>query len=154
MIVYKIKTATQMDIYNHLDRCCALFIPPLSERVCITDFSKKIHTLGTTFEAWHEEKLIGLVSSYFNDRKLYHAYINNVSIEPDFMGKKITSKLIQICIEYAHEYGFKKIGLEVNVNNPNAIHLYKKFGFLGITQTNHTLYMEKELIKQGIENGS
>lgn len=109
------------------------------------DFSKKIHTHATTFEAWHEEKLIGLVSSYFNDRKRYHAYINSVSTESAFTGKKIATKLMKMCLDYAHENKFKKIGLEVTANNPGAIHLYKKFGFLEIAKKNHTLHMEKNL---------
>lgn len=55
--------------------------------------------------------------------------IYSIAVTPQGQGNHIGQQLLEHIIEYAKLQDFKKITLEVNVNNNPAINLYKKYGF-------------------------
>lgn len=128
-LTYKIKTATEQQICAHLKECNNHFFPPLSERINIESYSKKIAVKSITFEAWSENTLVGLVATYMN-AETSTAFITNVSLLKNYMGLGISTELTNRCIEYVQQNNFKEIKLEVHKNNANAIGLYKKFNFI------------------------
>lgn len=128
-ITYKINTSVELDILEHLEKCDNLFTPPLSARIEISEYSKKIFTYAERFEAWKGDKLIGLVAVYCNNIKDRKAYITNVSILEKYQGKGIANSLMFYCIEHIKNKNFKSIELEVNADNISANKLYKKFRF-------------------------
>lgn len=148
---YKIKTASLNEILFHLQKCDESFVPPLSQRVNLDEFSKKIVDNAITFEAWKGNRLIGLVSAYLNDTKNLSCFINNVSVENNFNNKGIASSLLNMCINYASEYGFAQIVLWVSSNNTIALHLYQKFEFFQNPISDNTISMIKTLKR--IPNG-
>ena len=152
-VKYKIESASYEDIYLHLVKCDANFKPPLNTRVDLEIFSKKIYESSITFEAWDNDLLIGLVSSYFNDLKNRSGYINNVSIYYDYCGAGIASILINMCIDYANKNGFIYIYLEVNRNNIKAIKLYKKFDFVVVKENREFLLMKYVTCKRKFNMG-
>jgi ribosomal protein S18 acetylase RimI-like enzyme len=139
--------ASEKAICSHLIKCNNDFTPPLSEKVNIIEYTKKLFNKSLRFEAWSEYDLIGLIAAYFNDSKNLVGYITNVSIARDFAGLGIASQLMNICIDYATKNNFREISLEVSKNNPEAIHLYRKFGFIAITNIDNLLLMKLILIK-------
>lgn len=141
-LIYKIKTATEKEIYTHLLDCNNSFTPPLGNRVNLQDFSKKIFARSTTFEAWANQMLVGLLSVYLNDKVNHLGYINNVSITKDYMGKGIATTLLNLCVEHAEQYNFKEINLEVAKNNTRAIQLYKNIGFYDVENKGDFLLMK------------
>lgn len=128
-IVYRIETATNGEIRDHLLKCNDDFLPLLSERVNIDEYAKKIFEKSVTFEAWSDNFLVGLVAAYFNDDEHKVGFISDVSLVKDYVGMGIASELTNQCIKYAKQHDFKEIKLEVYKDNNSAIHLYKKFGF-------------------------
>jgi ribosomal protein S18 acetylase RimI-like enzyme len=128
-IKYKIKKSTETDIRLHLEECNKNFTPPLSDRINITEYSKKLFDKSITFEAWKNNKLTGLIGAYFNQTN-QSAFITNVSVLKEFMGLGIASELLGQCIEYASQNNINEIQLEVNQNNNHAIDFYKKFNFI------------------------
>ena len=144
-INYKIDSASERDINNHLNRCDGDFIPKLSSRVNINDFSKKIAEKTTTFEAWNGQILAGMLSAYFNNPEIKTGYINNISVIREYVGNGIASKLLDMCIDYAKEYSFKEVRLEVFKDNIRAIELYKKFGFRIFKNNNDFMIMRYEM---------
>lgn len=128
-IIYKIKTSRQEDILSHLKKCDEIYIKQLEERVDLEKYSKKLFDKSVTFEAWTGNVLAGLIAAYFNDEVSRIGYISNVSVIKDFLGKRISTELMESAIKYAGENNFKEIRLEVNKNNIPAINLYRKFGF-------------------------
>ncbi|PIY97322.1 MAG: GNAT family N-acetyltransferase [Candidatus Kerfeldbacteria bacterium CG_4_10_14_0_8_um_filter_42_10] len=138
---YKSKTATEAEIYTHLKECDDNFIPPLSEKVDVQEYSKKLYGKSVTFEAWSKNILAGLVAAYFNDPKNQTGYITNVSLIKDYSGRGIASRLIEDCIQYAKQNKFREIRLEVNKDNGPAIHLYKKYGFIEYEKNDNSLFM-------------
>lgn len=129
-IGYRIKTATSEKICIHLKKCDNDFLHPLSGRLKIDDYAKKLFEKSITFEAWSGYSLVGLVAAYFNDFKHQTGYISNVSVMKNYKGMGIASELMRQCIEYAKLHKFKEIKLEVHQGSNQARHLYNKFGFI------------------------
>ena len=130
--VYRTNTATERDVYSHLVECDGNFTPPLSSRVELRAYAKKIATKAVTFEAWEGDVLAGLVAAYFTDRTAGKGYITDVSIVSGCMGKGIAATLLDRCIAYAEKCGYTRIDLEVSADNDRAIRLYQKRGFVTV----------------------
>lgn len=128
-IVYKIKTANEKEVSGHLAECKDAFIPALDKKVNIAEYSKKIVENSVTFEAWANAELVGMIAAYFNDKNNHTGFITNVSLINEYSGKGIASGLLDSCIVFAKEKGFKEIVLEVNAASLPAIKLYKKKHF-------------------------
>jgi len=145
MLIFKIKAAKRQDIYQHLHKVNQLFIPPLENRVDIEKFSDKIFDTAVTFEAWEDEKLVALISSYFNNMVDNYGFINNISVEEQYATQGIATSLMKSCIEYGRNNHFKVLGLEVCSHNIKAIRLYEKFDFKIIESNDDFFKMEKKL---------
>lgn len=127
---FTINETSEADISGHLLTCNDAFIPPLDQKVDIAAYARKIRAHAVTFEAWHENRLIGLVAVYCNDPgNDKTAYITNVSALAGFRGKGLASRLLSDGIRYARVHAFREICLDVNARNREAVTLYKKFGF-------------------------
>jgi ribosomal protein S18 acetylase RimI-like enzyme len=129
-IEYFSNKASATEIAEHLSRCDASFVPPLSARVEINDYAGKIVSKAMRFEAWSGSTLAGLIAVYCNDREQRIAYITSVSVSRELSGKGIASCLMMQCIEYVKASGMAQISLEVASDNMPAIKLYEKNGFV------------------------
>lgn len=129
MVVYTINCAEKDDVQHHLMECDKSFIPPLSLKVNIEDYAKKIVEKADTFEAWVDGKLIGLIAAYCNNLEDRESYITNVSVVESFGDRGIASELLSMCIQYVGNLKFNWIKLKVNKNSDKARKLYKKYDF-------------------------
>lgn len=129
-VEYLSNKATEAEIADHLSRCDADFVPPLSSRVEINDYAQKITSKATRFEAWSGGMLVGLVANYCNDQESRIAYITSVSVLREWMCKGIAANLIKQCIKHAEMSGMRQINLDVASDNAPAIKLYEKIGFV------------------------
>lgn len=73
-----------------------------------------------------EEKLVAYILVLVKRKK---ANIFSLGILPAFRGQGISKRLLDKTLKELCTFGFKHITLEVRTDNPNAIALYKKFGF-------------------------
>ena len=128
-ISFHINSASEIEIANFLKKCDAYFLPPLSNRVNIEDYARKIFQNAMRFEARASEELLGLIAIYCNNQEPYNAYITSVSVLKERMGKGIAILLMKKCIDYSKALGIRMITLEVRSDNLNAIALYKKCQF-------------------------
>jgi ribosomal protein S18 acetylase RimI-like enzyme len=142
VIDYKIKKASQKDLYLHLERCDHLFVPPLSHKVKLCDYAQKLYEKAETFEAWHEQELVGVIAAYFNDNKSKKGFITNVSVLENYKNKGIANQLVAMIKEFAQNNDFATIVLEVDSQNVNAIALYKKHQFELEYEKQGSLFME------------
>lgn len=126
---FKMNTASEAEILLHLSDCSHSFIPQLNSRVDVAKYAERIAKHSVTFEAWNDNKLIGLLAAYFNDVEYFCGYITNVSVYKEYEGKGVASRLLEQSISYAGNNKFKEILLEVNELNLHAIKLYKKHNF-------------------------
>ena len=128
-IDYHLNKADVNSIEKHLLSCDSFFEPPLSSYINIQEYSKKLFCKAINFEAWSEDRLIGLISVYLNDIKSKVAYISNVSFDLGYHNRGIASALLSKAIAYSVEKGFQSIKLDVFERNTIAINLYLKMGF-------------------------
>ena len=142
-IEYRIKTATEKEIYQHLSKCNDEFIPPLNSKIAVNEYAGKIFKHAVTFEAWSSDVLAGLIAAYFNNPETKTGFITNVSVLPGFNGKGIASRLVKMSVDYAMQNDYTEIHLEVNNKNNKAINLYSKFGFLKTNEKDEMVQMKK-----------
>jgi ribosomal protein S18 acetylase RimI-like enzyme len=133
-IRYRHNTSTERDVAEHLQCCDASFIPRLSARTDLPEYSHKITSKAERFEAWSTDRLVGLVAAYCNDMNTRIAYITSVSVLQEWTGKGIARRLVDDCVDHARGIGMTRIALEVFSDNLPAIRLYEGRGF----STEHT----------------
>ncbi len=129
-VEYHLNRATETEILEHLFCCEADFVPPLSGRVVLNDYAKKISSKAMRFEAWSGNTLVGLVAAYCNDPTKQVSYITSVSVLKVRTGEGIAVSLLQQCIAHVTALGMQQISLEVDGDNVPAIKLYEKVGFI------------------------
>ena len=117
-------------IKEHLDICSNSFVPNLDTYVDIDIYSKKLLDKAELFVDIDKEsnKIKGLVAAYDNlDSKI--GWITNVSVDPNYEGQGIGSRLLQLCLDFFIKKDYDSVHLEVFIENKKAISLYKKFNF-------------------------
>jgi len=145
-IEYKIGVGSQNEIYLHLLDCDKFFIPKLSEKVNISEYSEKIFNKAINFEAWDNERLIGLVSMYINEEDTSFGYITNISIINEYKNWGIASNLLKKWIKYSKDINLNWISLKVDTKNVSAVNLYNKFNFMEEKHKNSSSFLKLELI--------
>lgn len=128
-LVYKRKTASILDIYEHLKKCSKNHVPVLDSRVDIESYAKKLFDYAQTFECWNGKDLVAFLAAYCNDKNHSSSFISNLSVVSSHYKQNIASQLLERCIEYARMLRFDSIDLEVHIGNVAALNLYKKYGF-------------------------
>lgn len=126
----------------HLSCCDAAFVPPLSKRVDIKTYAKKLTEKSLLFEAWHEDLLVGTIAIYCNNIQNHTAFITNVSVLPSWQSQKIATYLMNKCLDYFTTKEFRIIELEVDHRNDAAIAFYEKFGFLTTSKIDTSSIMQ------------
>lgn len=142
MIKYCKNLGKLEDIISHLNICDTSFHTPLSTRTNITTYAEKLLNKSHCFEAWDQNKLIGLVAVYHDIENNKIAYISNVSIIPHYHQRGIAENLLKICIETLEKSGCHSIELKVEVNNFKAINLYMKLRFTKTSDNESYLTMQ------------
>lgn len=128
-IEYREQSAGAEEIRAHLESCSPRHEPPLAPRVDLRAYALKMHGHATTFEAWADGALVGLVAAYLNDADTRTGYITNVSVAEGYVGRGVALKLMRMCLERAAAAGMRSLALEVGTANTAAIALYRKLGF-------------------------
>lgn len=142
---YQSNRASWAEIAAHLSSCDHDFVPPLSGRVDIRDYARKIAREAMRFEAWSGGTLIGLVAVYCNDQERRCAYVTSVSVLKAWAGKGIVARLLSRSVSHAKSSGMRQISLDVASDNMPAFRLYQKIGFVAGTVTKTGINMNLSL---------
>jgi len=148
---YKVTTASIEQVYSHLKACDGNFSPPLSSRINLLEYSRKMFEKSVSFEAWQGDVLVGMINAYLNDASNQTGFITNVSVLKEYMGKGIAASLLEMCLESARNLGFIRIRLEVTQENSAAIKLYSKAGFKVVDEFGENLLMERKFHRQSTQ---
>lgn len=150
-VEFLLNKASAVQITDHLLCCDTDFVPPLSGRVEIRDYAKKIASKATRFEAWSGGIPVGLVAAYCNDQENRIAYITSVSVLKEWTRKGIAAGLVGQCVEHAKVSGMRQISLAVAADNTPAIKLYEKSGFI-VSKANGPFVGMNLYLKSGEEH--
>ncbi len=88
----------------------------------------------------YRKPFLEYIASHYNVKDLVienetmkgEVYIDTISVYPSFQGKGIGSKLLRSVISKSRFEGHKKMGLLVDLKNPNAKKLYTALGFKSV----------------------
>lgn len=118
------------------------FNPPLSSKVYLPDYVKKITDKADLVLDYDGNEISGLVVVYCNEMVNKKAYIPLVGVSSKYRNRGIARKLMIQAIRLVKEKGFKIVG--IHSNNPVAIKLYESLGFSTIVQGERS-YLELSL---------
>lgn len=130
----------------HLRAADAGFVPPLSQRVDLADYARKLATHARRIEAWESDALVGLIAVYANDAA-QGGFITNVSVLPSHHGRGIAGELLRRTLALATEWRLPRLRLEVYADNTAALALYRRHGFQpeAPAPAGPTLFLHREL---------
>ena len=113
----------------------------------------KFDIMNNSFTQYYVYKDNDEVVAFINYQIMYErAELIQINVLEDKQNQGIASKLIEYMINDCVNNGVNSITLEVRIDNNNAIHLYKKFGFIeigkriGYYKGIDGILMEKKLI--------
>ncbi|MFC6792645.1 GNAT family N-acetyltransferase [Methylobacterium komagatae] len=128
-------------IVRHLEACSDSFVPPLHGRVAIPAYADKLAQRAERFEAWEEDRLVGLVAIYCSGEN--DAFVSNVSVVPDAVRQGIGRRLVTDAIAHSRRCA-EAMTLQVDRRAP-ALALYRSVGFAPEGQDGDTLTLRLDL---------
>lgn len=124
-----------------------MLVPSLTERnVNLIQYASKLSKYGKVWCHYDMGKPISIIAGYFNDIETQTAYLSMIAVAKEYQGKRLASSLLCEFEDYAIKNNMYYIKLEVRKNNYAAQNLYKKFGYVVISEASKTsYYMKKSL---------
>lgn len=121
---------------RHLLNCDSLYPTPLSKRVNIDEYTKKLLVSARFIYCESNQIIIGCLAFYDADV----VYISNISVLQEYQGRGLSQLMIQHLIRHV---GSRKIKLEVETSNQRAIAFYRKQGFVEVEKIMGSIFLEK-----------
>ncbi len=103
------------------------FKHPLSEKVNLEEYARKLSQYSSFSYCVEQDEMIGMISCYTN--RPPEGYISNVCVKSSHQGCGVFSKMLDELLKRSATLGIKRLKLEVNDDNENAIWVYEKWGF-------------------------
>lgn len=107
----------------------SVFIPPLTDRVNISEYAEKLANKAQIVYACENGKDCGHCAFYVNAQESI-AFITSIAIEPTYQRRSIGKKLLECVKGYCFERGVDCVRLEVNRTNNDAIQFYQSMKFV------------------------
>jgi ribosomal protein S18 acetylase RimI-like enzyme len=117
------------DLFAFLRSIDNSFDPPLSTRIDLRQWLKKVLTLGVILVSSERQKLEGVIAFYCNDRERQQAFISVLGIAEAARGQGIGKKLLQEAIDIFRSKRMKSALVTTWAGNRAAISLYEMCGF-------------------------
>lgn len=85
---------------------------------------------GHIFFAVEDAKVLGTVALLHRDKGVFE--LTKMAVFPSERGRGIGKQLMQYCLDFAKTNSFNGLYLYSNTLLENAIHIYRKFGFVEV----------------------
>ncbi len=118
-------------LYTYPEVCRTTLQLPSQERWRSAQRVNNPHPGMVRYMAEVDGKAIGSASMYrYQNPRKQHAAGLGMTVHPNYWGMGIGSKLMAQLMDVANNWlNLQRVELEVNVDNPPAVALYRKFGF-------------------------
>ena len=136
---------------NNLEKCVieflkkidSLFKIPLSQKIDLEEYSKKIVRNADVFLALDNESIVGIVVGYNNDKELKISNMSILVVLNEYQGKGIARKLVNNFLDLAKNKKMEKVKL--STVDTRALKLYESLNFKIVREENKVYYLEKIL---------
>jgi len=128
-------------IYKYLNDNSEIFIPPLTPRLNLKEYSHKIMLNAIQFWVINDNHEIGFAACYFNNGDSGIGFVTTISVKSNFRGLGLGALLLNSIVSYGSEHGFSQIQLEVFRENTSALKFYLKFGFEFLEQNDSKILL-------------
>ncbi len=125
-------------ILEFLKNVDADFPTPLSHRVDLAEYVKKLIEKATLCVIEENNKIVSLVAGYTKNTDNRIGYITVVGTLQQFRGKGYGARLVNEFIEKCRQNHLLGVHLHTEQENFSAIRLYKKLGFVDYCVENET----------------
>ena len=99
---------------------------------------------GIVLFAKYNDTIVGTVAlMYLQEENCFE--LTKMAVSTKYRGRKIGQKILENCIDKAKEMGLKKLILYSNRVLENAIHIYKKYGFVEIPIDSNSPYKRADI---------
>lgn len=116
-------------VFGFLQRADAEFSPPLSYRVDLYDYSKKLAKEAINIFIISNGSDVAHAAFYCNDRIDRVAYLSSIAVISDYQGLGIAEELLTMVFNKCVAVKMRFIRLEVDPRNVKAVKFYHKLGF-------------------------
>lgn len=99
------------------------------------------------YTVWKEDELIAMTGIHGSSlKRLKHKVNLGISILLKYHNQGLGTKLMELLVEKAKELGKTKVELDVRADNPNAIKVYERTGFVIEGVRKNGFYVDGEYI--------
>ncbi|WP_347175260.1 GNAT family N-acetyltransferase [Polaribacter uvawellassae] len=123
------------------------YVEPYDKKVLSNPQEYIIDKGGFIFFATYKNKIVGTVA-LINKKECFE--LSKMAVLPKYHGQKIGQQLMDYCIDFSKNKGWKNIMLYSNRILEPAISLYKKVGFKEV-ELEKDVYYERANIKMKLE---
>jgi ribosomal protein S18 acetylase RimI-like enzyme len=106
------------------------WVEPHDEEVLGNPEKYIIQPGGMIFYVKDRDQIIGCVALMKMEENVFE--LTKMAVKPEFRGRRIGQLLMQHTLHFAKEKGWDHLIIYSNRKLENAIHLYKKYGFMEI----------------------
>lgn len=105
------------------------FVPPLSSRVNIAQWSRKLNDFAVNIVKMNAHVDIEALISFYSN-KGSESYITLIAVASSQRGKGLSDDLLKYCIAYCMEIGSTAIKVKTWLSNKRVIGMYHSHGFI------------------------
>ncbi|WP_299243916.1 GNAT family N-acetyltransferase [uncultured Aquimarina sp.] len=98
---------------------------------------------GHIFFAKSEDEIAGTFSLIKIEEGIYE--LGKMAVSPKFQGQRIGQRLMSFCLDFAQDQQWTKLILYSNKILENAIHIYRKYGFVEIDLEKDSPYLRSNI---------
>ena len=105
---------------------------------------KIIEDGGYIFSLVSNNRVLGVCSLFYEGEGVFE--LARMAVSPDSQGKGYGNQLIEAALSKLSDIGAKRVYLVSNTKLKPAIELYKKYGFMTISEGQHPVYSRANII--------
>ena len=146
------KHVTEKQIEKFLLEVDKEFPVPLSSKVDLKEFSKKLFEKATVITETKDNKIVSMIAGYTENTENNLAYISILATNKDYRGQGFAGKLLDKFIAVCKQKGLNGVHLYAVRTNENALAVYNKRGFTEYVVENESRPNDLHLILYFKEN--
>ena len=145
-IRYVFSSLSFQEVLSFLRETDTMFPTPLSERVDLEMYAKKLSGHSDFSLSYAGNQMVGMISCYTNRPPM--GYISNICVKESYQGKGVFKEMFRRLVDEIKKKGIHCLRLEVDDDNVRAMDVYSHLGFSVVKERRD---LNKKLLEYVIE---